>query len=219
MIEVVHIYKITCMPRGKELVVFCLCFCWVKHCNVVFVKSVFAFQFTKGCKETCERPEEPAGQMRPHWGKVLWRGSWTGEKVCSPLPAPFWQSMSFTRIFIAFPDAKYSNLLTQLTKYEQRMKEEYSGLWWLVPGLGKHIIFHFGAVKLAAIFILICRLAHTLLWKAESSPTEIWEGEMVPATHSVKPLCRSFPWMFFGPSDQRRIRADYASLIWDLKMV
>lgn len=23
-------------------------------------------QFTKGCKETCKRPQEPAGQMCPH---------------------------------------------------------------------------------------------------------------------------------------------------------
>lgn len=147
--------------------------------------------------------------MRPHWGKVLRRGPWTGEKVCSPLPAPFWQSMSFTHIFtVAFPDAKCSILLTQLNGYEWRMKEEYAGLWWLVPGLEKHIVSHLGVVKPAAIFRLICSLVHALLWKDESSVTEIWENEMAPATHSVKHLCRSFPWMFFGPSDQRRIRAD-----------
>lgn len=52
------------------------------------------FQFAQGCEETHQRPEEPAGQVRSHRGKVLWGSPRVGEKVRGALPAPLWQSTS-----------------------------------------------------------------------------------------------------------------------------
>lgn len=69
-------------------------------------------QFTKGCKETCKRPQEPAGQMCPHWGEVLRRSTWTGEKVCCPVPAPLRQSMSF--IHFLWLSLHYTTIFVQL---------------------------------------------------------------------------------------------------------
>lgn len=48
----------------STIVFFFLVWCNIETLSLL---KVFLFpQFTKGCKETCERPEEPAGQMRPH---------------------------------------------------------------------------------------------------------------------------------------------------------
>lgn len=161
----------------------------MKHCNIVFAKSDFAFQFTKGCKETCECPEEPAGQMRPHWGKVLRRGPWTGEKVCSPLPAPFWQSMSFTRIFtVAFPDTKAVKWIWK--KNEGRIFRVMVISFW-----AQKMFLTLETLNLL-LFILICNLPHALLWKEESSPTVFWEEESV-CNIQLSPYADHFPECFF----------------------
>lgn len=61
--------------------------------------------------------------------------------------------------------------------------------------------------------------AYTLV---DSRPQQLmFERERAPITHLAKPFRLSLSWRFFGrgSGSERRIQADYVSLIWDLKMV
>lgn len=92
--------------------------CWDSP-RIVLTSSLFVSvipQFTKGRKETRKCPQEPAGQMCPHWGKVLRRSTWTGEKVRSSLPAPLRQSTSF--IHFLYCDFQYWRCFCSYNDFE-----------------------------------------------------------------------------------------------------
>lgn len=150
--------------------------------------------------------------MCPHWSKVLWRGPWTGTKVCSSLPAPFWQSTSFTHTFVVWQETLHN--IDGWTNVQQALGGRLVWVMMIKLVTKQDPLPSEPLNQLPLLYRSVVFWIWTHLHSCDKRIPVIWEKD-VPASHSLKPLCRLFPWMFLAPV----IQVDYVSLIWDLEKI